>query len=358
MTEMHGVDVSHWQGNVNFGKFNKDFLIAKCTESTNYRDPKYSRNQSNAYKRNVFFGAYHFARGGNATAEADYFLAHANLHKTDIAVLDWEISHHAPDAWCAEFCQRVKAKLGVPPLVYMNRARKNGSSWAKTRATGAGLWFARYQHKIDSTHPWPLVAMFQYTDRGHAAGVSGGCDLDTFYGDGVTWAAYGVGSGGKNRKPKRTKPAKHKSKDETKTHNSGPNHRPGDVGSGVRGIQRVVGAEIDGVYGNETKQLVAKWQDKHGLEPDGIWGPDTRAAYAKSKKPSKSSRVLKVGSHGADVRDLQGVLNDWYPKLTPLVEDGKYGRKTKARVKYFQKRAGLLKDGVAGPDTLGKLGLA
>jgi len=51
------------------------------------------------------------------------------------------------------------------------------------------------------------------------------------------------------------------------------------------------------------------------------------------------------------------VLNRWYPKLTQLKTDGDYGPATTARVKYFQERAGLKADGIAGPITLGKLGI-
>lgn len=66
---------------------------------------------------------------------------------------------------------------------------------------------------------------------------------------------------------------------------------------------------------------------------------------------------LRLGSKGAQVTLLQIVLNKWYRRMTPLVTDGDYGKATEARVKFFQSAAGLVKDGVAGPATLSKLGI-
>lgn len=67
--------------------------------------------------------------------------------------------------------------------------------------------------------------------------------------------------------------------------------------------------------------------------------------------------VLQKGSTGPKVRELQHVLNAWYPWLH-LVEDGVYGDATEAGVRELQRRAGLEVDGIAGPNTLGALRIA
>ncbi|RJF81642.1 hypothetical protein D3877_16060 [Azospirillum cavernae] len=46
----------------------------------------------------------------------------------------------------------------------------------------------------------------------------------------------------------------------------------------VRAIQRVVGAQVGGVYGPATKAAVARWQTAHGLVADGLVGPVTARA--------------------------------------------------------------------------------
>ena len=63
------------------------------------------------------------------------------------------------------------------------------------------------------------------------------------------------------------------------------------------------------------------------------------------------------GSDGAAVLRLQRRLNHQYPAGPDLCEDGRYGPATEAAVRAFQRRAGLLVDGIAGPVTLEALGL-
>lgn len=68
--------------------------------------------------------------------------------------------------------------------------------------------------------------------------------------------------------------------------------------------------------------------------------------------------ILERGDKGDAVRTLQRVLNRWYPNDVRLTEDGDFGPATEAAVKYAQGRFRVTQDGVAGPVTLGKLGLA
>jgi peptidoglycan hydrolase-like protein with peptidoglycan-binding domain len=60
--------------------------------------------------------------------------------------------------------------------------------------------------------------------------------------------------------------------------------------------------------------------------------------------------LLKMGMSGQNVRDLQAMLN-LKVSLPPLLVDGVFGPKTTARVVTFQKRAGLVPDGIVGPAT-------
>lgn len=73
--------------------------------------------------------------------------------------------------------------------------------------------------------------------------------------------------------------------------------------------------------------------------------------------PAPSGRpTLKQGSRGDAVRTLQTALNRWYPRLPAIAQDGNFGPATKARVIYFQKRAGLVTDGIVGPKSWSALG--
>ena len=64
---------------------------------------------------------------------------------------------------------------------------------------------------------------------------------------------------------------------------------------------------------------------------------------------AKISRILKTGSVGSEVKTLQTLLNT---KGYKLVVDGFYGSMTHHAVVDFQKKNGLVADGIVGPKTL------
>lgn len=67
-----------------------------------------------------------------------------------------------------------------------------------------------------------------------------------------------------------------------------------------------------------------------------------------------STNILRKGSTGKDVLDLQRRLNSTGYGYN-LAEDGNFGDKTLAAVKDYQKRSGLTVDGFVGTDTWGAL---
>lgn len=76
-----------------------------------------------------------------------------------------------------------------------------------------------------------------------------------------------------------------------------------------------------------------------------------------SRPPSSGRPLLRRGSSGPAVRELQSVLAAWYPRLR-LAVDGDFGPATEAAVRHLQSRARIGVDGVAGPDTYRALGMA
>ncbi|MGE4283817.1 MAG: peptidoglycan-binding protein [Clostridia bacterium] len=83
----------------------------------------------------------------------------------------------------------------------------------------------------------------------------------------------------------------------------------------------------------------------------GVISSYSTPAYASSYQ--NTSIVMKVGSTGTEVKDLQLRLKElgyFHANTT-----GYYGSITKGSVIQFQKDKGLLVDGIAGPQTLGAL---
>jgi peptidoglycan hydrolase-like protein with peptidoglycan-binding domain len=89
--------------------------------------------------------------------------------------------------------------------------------------------------------------------------------------------------------------------------------------------------------------------------PPTITSPTGGAAPTTPAAP----KLLKEGSKGPEVENLQNQLNDWRAGQgkTPIGVDQKYGNETKTAVKDFQKANGLTDDGQAGARTQDRLKL-
>lgn len=80
------------------------------------------------------------------------------------------------------------------------------------------------------------------------------------------------------------------------------------------------------------------------------------AAFTEYNSESAYAVVYKQGSSGTTVKKIQQKLKNWGYYSGSV--DGIYGAKTKAAVKYFQRKNGLTADGVAGDKTLAALGIS
>lgn len=115
---------------------------------------------------------------------------------------------------------------------------------------------------------------------------------------------------------------------------------------------------VDGIYGSLTKNAVIKFQQDNRLLVDGIAGPQTLIAlYKSTSNPSEPSTqtttLLKIGSRGQAVKDLQSQLKSLNYYTSSI--DGIYGALTAEAVRAFQRDNGLVVDGIAGPKTLAAL---
>lgn len=121
---------------------------------------------------------------------------------------------------------------------------------------------------------------------------------------------------------------------------------PWDMGPAVARMQELLNAHgfslrPDGDFGWRTEVAVKAFQRRHGLRIDGIVGPETWGTLMATVKPG--ARTLRQGLSGADVYELQGLLqvNGYAVK-----RNGTFDAETKAAVIAFQREHHLRDDGI------------
>jgi peptidoglycan hydrolase-like protein with peptidoglycan-binding domain len=143
--------------------------------------------------------------------------------------------------------------------------------------------------------------------------------------------------------------------------------QPGDTGSNVVQLQDRLAAQgyfnarSTGYYGPITETAVRQFQADRGLPVDGVVGDTTEAALNfntdnRTSSPASTpanttstSEILRVGSQGQAVRNLQNRLRELgYFNATAT---GYYGDLTRNAVREFQADNGLAIDGIFGPRT-------
>jgi N-acetyl-anhydromuramyl-L-alanine amidase AmpD len=116
-------------------------------------------------------------------------------------------------------------------------------------------------------------------------------------------------------------------------------------------------AFVDNKLGSQTRGFIRQFQAAKGLVVDGVAGP-LQTIPALAAAPASKGRWLTKGSKGALVLAVQKKLRYNYPLYAGHIAlDSDYGNQMVGVVKEFQRRAGLLVDGIAGEQTLKALGL-
>lgn len=207
--KMNGIDVSSWQKGIDISQVDCDFVVTKATEGTSYVNPDCDRVYQKAKSLGKELGVYHYSSGGDAVAEANYFVDNITGYIGEaILVLDFEgRAANMGSTWAKTFLDTVYTRTGVKPLIYMSASVVSRYDWSSVRAGDYGLWIAGYSrgnaifygYNTDiamnyNAGAWSdCVAMYQYTSNGRLSGYSGKLDMNVFYGDESTWNAYAGG---------------------------------------------------------------------------------------------------------------------------------------------------------------------
>ena len=203
---LNGIDISSHQTGIDLSVVPCDFVIIKATQGTGYVNPDCDRAYQQAKRAGKLRGTYHYVGGGNAVAEADYYVNNIKGYiKDGLLAIDWEAEQNSAwgnEAYLEQLVRRVIERTGVNPLIY-SMASRYAQVAAVAKKLDCGLWIAEYADMNPTgyqAHPWRegayACAIRQYASTGRLNGWGGGLDLNIAYMTRDQWAKY-VNPGGK-----------------------------------------------------------------------------------------------------------------------------------------------------------------
>ena len=214
---LNGIDIASYQAGLDFSKVPCDFAIIKATQGTGYTNPDCVRAVEQAMSLGKGVGVYHYISGGNAVAEADFFInSILNWIGKVMICLDWEPDQNSAwgdESYLEQVINQVIARTGVPPMIYAPASRYNEVAPVANR-NNCGLWIAQYADKNPTGYqntPWNegayTCAIRQYSGSGRLNGWNGDLDLDKFYGSLDDFRKYYGSSSSAPSKPSTSGPS-------------------------------------------------------------------------------------------------------------------------------------------------------
>lgn len=214
---LNGIDISSYQSGIDLSVVPCDFVIIKATQGTGYVNPDCDRAYQQAKRAGKLRGTYHYVGGGNAVAEADYYINNIKGYLKDgLLAIDWEAEQNSAwgnEAYLEQLVRRVIERAGIKPLIY-SMASRYAQVAAVAKKLDCGLWIAEYADMNPTgyqAHPWRegayACAIRQYTSTGRLNGWGGNLDLNIAYMTRDQWAKYVNPSGKPAAVPAPSKPA-------------------------------------------------------------------------------------------------------------------------------------------------------
>ncbi len=188
----HGIDVSHYQGSINWSETAKDpnvgFAYIKATEGTDLVDDMYDYNLREARRCGVKTGSYHFFRP-NYSAEAQFrnFTRVVNRKNQDLLpLIDVEVTGgvtiETMHTRLLEFLRLVTNEYGKRPVIYTGRNFYNKYFAGYSAFKAYQFMIAQYTADEPLLNGGDDFIMWQYTSHGRVKGIRGEVDQSRFRG--------------------------------------------------------------------------------------------------------------------------------------------------------------------------------
>lgn len=201
--DVHGIDVSRWQGNIDWNRVagsGVSFAFIKATEGGDVADPMFLQNWEAARRAGLPRGAYHFYYFCRpAEEQAAWFIGHVPRESgalPPVLDIEWTASRNCPKrpdadwvrAEATRFVDILTAYYGQRPIIYTTVDFWRDNHLYEVQ--GYEFWLrsvAGHPAEVFPGHNWHF---WQYTGTGLVRGINGQTDLNAFKGTPDDWALW------------------------------------------------------------------------------------------------------------------------------------------------------------------------
>jgi GH25 family lysozyme M1 (1,4-beta-N-acetylmuramidase) len=195
-----GIDVSHWQGVIDWQEVKRSgvkFAFIKATEfpdrkTTLFIDEHYKANIEGARQNGIHWGVYHFFRTHiDPVIQAQVFCETVGTFDSLPPVLDLEVAGckgSKLNSKISSFLKETERLTNRKPIIYtsggfwrpyMTYEKRTDTDWASEYP----LWIAQYTTTWPSLcYPWVGWDFWQFTDKGKIPGIKAHVDINWFNG--------------------------------------------------------------------------------------------------------------------------------------------------------------------------------
>ena len=196
-TIRNGVDVSKWQGDIDWKKVKEagyDFAFIRLgyrgygADGNLHIDEKFHQNMQNARKYGIDLGVYFFSQAISETEaleEAEFVLNALKGYKLQLPIV-YDPEHIKEEAARTNnvsgeqftqntitFCEAIK-DAGYEPMIYSNMIWE-AEVFDLTKLQDYPIWYADYE--VEPQTPYQFT-FWQYTEKGIVDGIEGNVDLN------------------------------------------------------------------------------------------------------------------------------------------------------------------------------------
>ena len=206
MAQPIGVDVSRWQGTIDWHALKQAgivFAVIRATIGDFLTDDKFTENWLEAKQAGIFRCAYHVLRPDiDAVAQIAHFEDVVGEAGDLPHVLDVELTGNQPDRVIQQrtfdSLREMEARFGRAPIVYTADWFWTPHIGDQPWVEGYDLWVAHYYWPQVKTPRipagWMVWRIWQHSNRGRVSGIQGNADLNWFGGTMEDLIAYAGGS--------------------------------------------------------------------------------------------------------------------------------------------------------------------